>query len=126
MATIVHFDIQVDNIERAKKFYETLFNWKIEKAPGEMPYYFIETTDLDGQKGVGGGMAKREKTGQQITNFIGVSSIDEYIEKLKALGGKVIESKTTIVGWGYLAVCLDTENNTFGLWEDDRNEKCNI
>ena len=26
MATIVHFDIPVDNIERAKKFYEALFN----------------------------------------------------------------------------------------------------
>jgi predicted enzyme related to lactoylglutathione lyase len=24
-------------------------------------------------------------------------------------------------GWGYLAVCLDTEGNTFGLWQDDQN-----
>ena len=119
MATIVHFDIPVDNIERAKDFYEAIFHWKIEKVPGEMPYYLIETTDLNGQKSVGGGMAQREKAGQQITNFIGVSSIDEYVDKIEDYGGKVAEPKTPIVGWGYLAVCLDTESNTFGLWEDD-------
>ncbi len=50
MATIVHFDIPVDNIEMAKDFHEAIFDWKIEKVPGEMPYYLIETTDLDGQK----------------------------------------------------------------------------
>jgi len=121
MPTIVHFDIPVDDIERAKKFYEDLFNWSIKKVPGEMPYYLIETTDLDGKASLGGGMAKREKAGQHITNFIGVSSIDKYIDRIEALGGKVLEPKTPIVGWGYLAVCLDTENNMFGLWEDDKN-----
>jgi predicted enzyme related to lactoylglutathione lyase len=123
MPTIVHFDIPVDNIDRAKKFYETLFDWKIEKVPGEMTYYLIETTDLDGQRNVGGGMSKRENTGQQITNFIGVTSIDEYMAKVKSLGGKILEPKTPIVGWGYLAVCQDTEDNTFGIWEDDESAK---
>lgn len=122
MSTIVHFDIPADNLERAKKFYEELFNWKIEAVPG-MEYYLVQTTDLDGKASVGGGMAKREKPEQKITNFIGVSSIDEYIPKIEKLGGKVVESKTPIVGWGYLAVCLDTEDNTFGLWEDDKNAK---
>jgi predicted enzyme related to lactoylglutathione lyase len=28
-----------------------------------------------------------------------------------------------VSGWGYLAICVDTENNTFGLWEEDRNVK---
>ncbi len=123
MPTIVHFDIPVDDIERARKFYEELFDWKIEKVPGEMPYFLIETTDLDGQRSIGGGMARREKTEQQITNFIGVPSIDDYINRVQALGGKVVEPRTPIVGWGYLAVCLDSENNTFGLWEDDTNAK---
>lgn len=123
MATIAHFDIPVDDIERAKKFYEALFDWKIEKVPGEMPYYFIETTDLNGQKNVGGGMGKREKAGQQPTNFIGVPSIDEYIDKAVAMGGSIIEPKTPITGVGYLAVCQDTESNTFGFWEDDTNAK---
>lgn len=53
MPTIVHFDIAADEPERAKGFYEKLFDWKIELLPGPVPYYLIETTDLDGKEGVG-------------------------------------------------------------------------
>jgi predicted enzyme related to lactoylglutathione lyase len=123
MPTIVHFDISVDNTERAKKFYEELFNWKIERLPGPVEYYLIETTALNGEQGVGGGMAKKNQPEDKITNFIGVNSVDEYITKVEKLGGKVIESKWPVPGWGYLAVCLDTENNVFGLWQDDKNAK---
>jgi len=41
MPTIVHFDLPADDVERAKKFYEKLFDWKFDKVP--MPYYLIET-----------------------------------------------------------------------------------
>ncbi|MGC2569882.1 MAG: VOC family protein [Candidatus Nitrosopolaris sp.] len=34
MPTIVHFEIPSDDIERAKKFYNDLFGWKIEKWAG--------------------------------------------------------------------------------------------
>ncbi len=39
------------------------------------------------------------------------------------LGGNVIMPKTAVAGWGYLAICVDTENNTFGLWEEDSKAK---
>jgi predicted enzyme related to lactoylglutathione lyase len=123
MPTIVHFDIAADDPERAKKFYEALFDWKIEKLPVPVPYYLIETTDLTGEASVGGGMATRAKPDQSITNFIGVSSVEESLTKVEKLGGKVVEGKWTVPGWGYLAVCLDTENNLFGLWEEDKNAK---
>ena len=123
MPTIVHFDISADNTERAKKFYEELFNWKIELLPGPVEYYLIETTALSGEQGVGGGIAKRNQPEDKITNFIGVDSLDEYILRVEKFGGKVIESKWPVPGWGYLAVCLDTENNVFGLWQDDKNAK---
>lgn len=119
MPTITHFDISADNVERAKKFYTDLFDWKFEKVPGPSEYYLITTTDEQGNIGVGGGMAKREQPGDAITNFIDVPSIDEYIPKVEQLGGKVITPKQTVPGFGYLAVCLDTENNIFGLWETD-------
>ena len=123
MPTIVHFDISADDLDRAKEFYEELFNWKIELLPGPVEYYLIETRDLKGKEGIGGGMSKRNKPEDKITNFIGVNSINEYTAKVERLGGKVIEAKWPVPGWGYLAVCLDTENNTFGLWEEDKNAK---
>jgi len=42
--TVVHFEIPADDVERAKKFYSTLFGWKIEKPPGEMDYWMISTS----------------------------------------------------------------------------------
>jgi predicted enzyme related to lactoylglutathione lyase len=119
MATIVHFDIPADDIQRAKKFYKDLFGWEIVPVPGPMEYYNISTTDENNDEGVGGGMGQRREPGAGITNYIGVPSIDEYLEKVTRLGGKIIMPKTTIPGFGYLAVFLDSENNPLGLWETD-------
>ena len=52
-------------------------------------------------------------------------SVDEYIAKVKKLGGKVVVPKTAVPGIGYAAVCIDTENNAFGLWECDEDAKMN-
>ncbi|MBW6517232.1 MAG: VOC family protein [ANME-2 cluster archaeon] len=123
MPTIVHFDIAADDPERAKKFYTKLFGWKIEKPPGPMEYYLIETTALDGEEGIRGGLGKRGAPEQRISNYIGVPSVDEYFAKVEKLGGKIVAPKMTVPGWGYLATCMDTENNLFGLWEEDENAK---
>lgn len=119
MPTIVHFDIAADEPERAKKFYEELFGWKITPTP-EMPYYMIETIDMRRNKSLCGGMGKRGAPEQRITNFIGVESIEEYISKVEGLGGKVLQPKMAVPGWGYMAVCMDTEGNSFGLWQEDK------
>jgi predicted enzyme related to lactoylglutathione lyase len=123
MPTIVHFDIPADDLDRARKFYESLFGWKIEQPPGPLSYYLIETTDLEGKAGVGGGMGQRQKPDEQITQFFGVESIDAHMEKVKALGGSVVAPRMTVPGWGYLAVCRDTEQNLFGLWEEDNEAR---
>lgn len=118
MSTIVHFDIGADNTERAKIFYTELFGWKFNLLPGPMNYYLIETNDLSGVRGIGGGMGARNGQKQGMTNYFGVTSMDESIKKVKELGGKVIQEKQDVPGWGSLAVCSDTENNTFGLFEE--------
>ena len=123
MPTIVHFDVAADDPERAKKFYEGLFDWKMVSPPGMTDYYLIETKDLGGEIGVGGGLGKRGEPGQRITAYIGVGSIEEYTAKVERLGGKVVQPKMTVSGWGYLSICLDTEDNMFGLWQDDKNAK---
>jgi len=123
MPTVVHFDIGSDDPERARKFYEALFGWKMEIPPGMTNYYLIETRDLEGKPGVDGGLGKRGEPGQRITSYIGVSSVDEYVSKVEELGGKVATPRTAVPGWGYLAVCFDTEDNMFGLWQEDRSAK---
>jgi predicted enzyme related to lactoylglutathione lyase len=126
MPTIVHFEVPADDVERSRKFYSDLFGWKMEKWPGMesgMEYWIINTTDNEGSKTVGGGMMKRQNPQQGITNFIDVTSVDEYSAKVQSLGGKIVAPKQAVPTMGYFAVCLDTENNTFGIWETNPNAK---
>jgi uncharacterized protein len=136
--SIVHFEIPADDVERARKFYSTLFGWKIEKIEvrkdGEtIDYWMISTTSSSEGKGGGsheekksasidGGLMKRQDPQQPNLNYISVSSIDEYSKKVKELGGKVVMPKTEITGYGFFAVCIDTENNAFALWKKTNNE----
>jgi uncharacterized protein len=127
MPTIVHFEIPADDVERSRKFYNDLFGWKIEKWSGslgiDMEYWTVTTTDDKGNKAVGGGMMKRQSPQQPIINYIDVKSVDEYSSKVKQLGGKVHVPKMAVPGMGYLAVCIDTENNAFGIWETNESAK---
>lgn len=118
MSTFVHFDLPTNDIERAKEFYKKLFGWQFKNIP-EMNYYLIETVDDKGNKGLGGGMGKRTNSEERIVNYIGVKSIDNHTKKIQKLGGKIIKTKMPVPGWGYLAVCEDTEGNIFGLWEEN-------
>ncbi len=68
-----------------------------------------------GDNGVVGGIMKRQNPQQSITNYIDVSSTDDYVDKVNKLGGKVVVLKMALPGTGYLVVCLDTENNTFRI-----------
>ncbi len=123
MPTITHFMIPAEDLERAERFYTEIFGWKIKKLPGPLDYYEIETTTTEGEKGLGGGMARRDNPDEKITNYIDVPSIDEYIAKIEKLGGKVAVPKMAVPGTGYVAICVDTENNVFGLWETDVNAR---
>lgn len=126
MPTIVHFEVPADDVVRSRKFYSDLFGWKFEKWPGMesgMEYWTINTTDNEGGKAVGGGMMKRQNPQQGITNFIDVTSVDEYSAKVQNLGGKIVAPKQAVPTMGFFAVCLDTENNTFGIWETNPNAK---
>jgi len=117
MSAIVHFDVPAEDVERAKKFYSALFAWKFESFPA-MHYNLFTTTNLDGTPGVGGGMGKRMDASQRIMNYFGVPSIDDAMKQVKSLGGKVLSEKMAVPGMGFLATCMDTEGNLFGLWEE--------
>ena len=121
-ASIVWFEVPADNVERAKKFYGELFGWRIEKFPGPMEYWHIDTGGGDDTPD--GGLLKRQNPAQQgITNYIGVASVDRFVAKVQKLGGKICMPKTAVPQMGYFAICQDPENNTFALWEMNKNAK---
>lgn len=121
--TVVHFEIPADDVERARKFYSSLFGWKIERADVKvdgdaMDYWMISTSgDSNDKTSLGGGLMKRKDPQQPNLNYIGVPSIDQYSKKVEDLGGSVLMPKTKVEGIGFFAVCTDTEKNSFALWE---------
>jgi predicted enzyme related to lactoylglutathione lyase len=119
---IIHFDISADDPGRAVQFYGTVFGWKAEKWPGPVDYWMV-TTGPDDKPGINGGISPRQDPTEHTLNTIGVPSVDEFVAKVKAAGGKVVDPKMPIPGIGWYAVCLDTEGNKFGVMEEDPNAK---
>lgn len=120
-ASIVWFEIPADKPERAKKFYEQLFGWKITPFPGMTDYWHIDTGGDDASPD--GGLMSRKYPEQPITSYVCVPSVTRHMAKVKKLGGRVCLPKTPVPGMGYLAICEDTEENTFALWEPNPKAK---
>ncbi len=119
---VVHFEIQADDIERAKKFYEKTLGWKISqmmtKEQGGMDYWGL-VTGPDGAPGINGGMYQRPKD-RKLTTYdctIAVENIDEAIAAVTENGGTIRQDKMEIPGVGWFASALDTEGNTFGIMQ---------
>ncbi len=122
---MVHFEIHAEDISRAKKFYEDVFGWKIARWEGPTEYWNI-TTGKKEEMGIDGGLMKRlggePKANTPISTYvctIDVPKIDEYLKKIQEHGGKVTMEKSAIPGVGWLAYCLDTEKNIFGVMQPD-------
>jgi len=121
MPRVVHFEIHADNPERAVKFYQKVFGWKIKKWEGPVDYWLAATGE-EKQPGINGAIMPRLKKGS-TWNTIDVPSVDDYLKKIVKTGGKVVQKKTAVPGVGYMAYCKDTEGNIFGIMHEDPSAK---
>ena len=60
---------------------------------------------------------KRQHPEHKPVNYVAVESIDDYLKKIEALGGKMIVSKMEVPGVGWWALALDPEGNQFAILE---------
>ncbi len=120
----VHFEIQVDNVDRAIAFYTAVFGWKFEQW-GSNQYWMIMTADKDSKEaGINGGLLQRElpktepKTGPNgfVCTML-VENFDETAKKIEAVGGKVAVPKTNLADMAWQGYFIDTEGNVFGVHE---------
>lgn len=129
MTRVVHFEIQADDVERAKTFYGTVFEWGFEdwgKFTGST-YWGIVTGPED-QPGINGGLLQRPApapAGQQGTNAfvctIGVTDYDATEKRILDAGGQVALPKMALPGMAWQGYYLDPEGNTFGIHQPDPN-----
>jgi predicted enzyme related to lactoylglutathione lyase len=124
MRKVVHFEIPADDLERAKRFYGTIFGWQLDDMP-EMGYTIVRTTDVDPETqmptapgAINGGMMARSPETPSPVLTIDVASIDESLKEVESAGGRVVQPRTEIPGMGAFAYFADCEGNTLGLWEN--------
>lgn len=119
-----HFEIPADSVERARKFYSSVFGWKTTVLPG-MDYTMVSTGPVgpDGmpsQPGsVGGGITAR---GGHVTHPVVTILVDDIAEAQKMVekhGGHVLQSKQPIGdgSMGFTGYFKDSEGNTVGLYQ---------
>jgi len=123
MDKVVHFEIPVDDLERAKKFYKDVFDWKITDIP-QMNYTTLGTVEVDEKQmakeigAINGGMMKRDAKIPHPVITIGVENIDEAMKKVRSMGGSEIQAKIEVPNMGWSAYFKDSEGNILGLWQD--------
>jgi predicted enzyme related to lactoylglutathione lyase len=118
MSRITHFEIPADNPERAIKFYQKTFGWKIEKWDGPIEYWMIMTGSED-EPGIDGGLTRREDPDTRVENMIDVKDLDQSIKEVEANGGTIVRPKMAVPTVGWLAYFMDPEGNIFGMMEID-------
>ena len=123
MNPVVHFEMPYEDGNRAAKFYEEVFGWKIQKMGPEMGHYIVVTTansdvKSDAPRGaINGGLypKKADWPAQFPSVVIGVDDIKESISKVTKAGGKVLGDPMPIPGIGQYVSFHDTEGNRVSM-----------
>jgi uncharacterized protein len=122
MPNLQSFGITADDVSRARRFYEQVFDWRFEPW-GPPDFYLIHTGD-EKDPGVQGLLHKRREPvqGTGMTGFectIGVADIDATIKSVKAHGGKIVMEKFHIPTVGQGCYFNDTEGNFVGAMQEE-------
>lgn len=114
------FEIGTIDLERATKFYETIFNIKLN--PLDLDNIKMRMFPLEDMMGVGGalvdsgGFHKPSGTDGPLIYLNGNPDVQKVLDKVESAGGKIMLPKTEISPeYGYMAVIIDTEGNRIGL-----------
>jgi hypothetical protein len=115
---VVYFEIPVIDIDRATKFYSTVFNFKFDTAiidNNEMALFPFTQED----SGISGALAKGEiykPTKDGVLIYFNTVNIDETLRLANANGGQILYPKTDN-GIGHVAEFEDTEGNRIALYQ---------
>ena len=119
MSNVVNwFEIYVEDMERAKKFYEYVFNKELMQLPtpdeSEMNAFPMEP---DGQNAAGALVKHPEgKPGMGGTMvYFQCDDVTNEVGRIKESGGTIMQDKMGIGEFGFIAIFEDTEGNAVGL-----------
>ncbi|HWK22081.1 MAG TPA: VOC family protein [Ureibacillus sp.] len=131
MGRVIHFEIHVEDMERAKKFYGEVFGWTFQDWSdyAGMPYFGVVTGE-ENEQGINGALIKRQGAApgdnQSVNGFVCTMGVDDYDTSEKNIleqGGTVALPKYALPGMAWQGYYHDTEGNIIGIHQPDENAK---
>ncbi|MFN8007670.1 MAG: VOC family protein [Terriglobia bacterium] len=111
------FEIYVQDLPRARKFYESVFEVKLERldSPDFEMWTFPMSRD---QFGASGAILKMEGVpsgGNSILVYFHSDDCSVEASRVVNFGGRIHREKMSIGQYGFIALAYDTEGNMFGI-----------
>jgi predicted enzyme related to lactoylglutathione lyase len=111
------FEIYVQDMERAKKFYETVFQIKLEKLnnPSIEMWGFSQSMEHAGTSGSLVRIPGVPSGGNSTLVYFSCADCATEAGRVAKAGGGIDREKMSIGQYGFIALAYDTEGNMFGL-----------
>lgn len=119
-APVSHFSVECDDVERAKRFYEAVFGWRI--LPWGPPDYYQIFTGTAEDPGILGDLRQRHAplSGTGTRGYIctiGVDDLRVTLMAVEAEGGQIVSPPYRIERVGDVATVEDSEGNRVMVME---------
>jgi len=111
------FEIPVSDMDRARTFYEHVFDVKLEEhrmGEGLMAWFPMK----QGETGAAGSLVKGkgyQPSPEGVLVYFTAPDIEDALSRARERGGKVVAEKTSIGEYGFFALVQDSEGNRIGL-----------
>ncbi|MFA6971242.1 MAG: VOC family protein [Gallionella sp.] len=114
---VVWFEIYVQDIDRAKKFYESVFQFQLEKldSPGMEMWSFPMDMNSCGASGTLVKMDGVPSGGNSTLIYFSCEDCAIEESRVAQFGGRIHRNKWAIGEYGFISLVFDTEGNMFGL-----------
>jgi len=116
----VHAELATSDPNKAKTFFQSLFDWKLEDMPMEDnggTYTMIKVGE-----GTGGGIMKNPMPGapSMWIPYVLVDDAKKATAKAKSLGAKIHRDVSEVPGMGLFSIIQDPTGAIMGLWQTTR------
>ncbi|MFM9913912.1 MAG: VOC family protein [Methylophilaceae bacterium] len=117
---VIHIEHLSSNVEQGKKFYTSLFDWKVEDmpVPGAEPYQVVKA-----EQGPNiGFFTIPGDTHPSWLTYVRVDDIKASVAKAKQLGASVVEDIVEFGDYGWACVLSDPAGAVFAIWQYRENQ----
>jgi predicted enzyme related to lactoylglutathione lyase len=111
------FEIYVQDINRAKTFYESVFQLTLNRLNNPELEMWAFPMEM-GRWGAGGALIKmdgKDSGGNSTIIYFACEDLSVELGRVAEAGGQIHKSKFGIGEYGFIALVVDTEGNIIGL-----------